>query len=496
MHQSFIMTTMLKAIAEGKTRFALCLARQLGKSIGLALFLTWAAWYNKFPATIAKITTIYIISRDESASIELLDKVRGVLNDGDKHMSQFGYERFFNNSLKEPNNLHQITFLNNCFIKSIPPTGQVLGKSASIMVIDEAHRLSCEEPDKFFNQFVVPTVAETGGIIILSSSPEGIVGFFYEAIDPDNKNKDNPYVKIWFDHTVWSDGSTESIKYQSFVEAERKRLSGEGMLKYWQQEYQALFTVTQSSFFDNKEIEDALKDTPPYYEWKDTPCSLGIDYGLKFTRTVLTIRTMAKREIIQLFQYRCPADFDINNLVSPEWEHSIQRLKQRYNIFMIIPDDCPQGDQINRWLESNSGIQVKKYNFRSDQMSKTDGVNRNCAAYSYRAKLKEGILKIPSWNTVQQFEMKILQETEQKVFISIKSPDGQLCDTFDSDMMASIPFLDMANIIAYDFSSGDFSQEKEEIKKDARFDEFKSMSDEDCITRIKEIEEEDNFLRR
>ena len=88
-------------------------------------------------------------------------------------------------------------------------------------------------------------------------------------------------------------------------------------------------------------------------------------------------------------------------------------------------------------------LSVHLYNFRSDQMSKTDGLNRNCVAYSYRAKLKKGILKIPKWNTIQQFEMKIIQETEQKVLISIKAPEGQLCDTFDSDMMACIPFLDM-----------------------------------------------------
>lgn len=487
-HQAYIMQRMLKALSEGRNRVAMCLARQLGKSIMLAIFLVWAAWYNKFPATIAKITTIYIISRDESASIELLDKIRGMLNDGDRNMAQFGFERFFNASLKEPNNLHQITFLNNCFIKSIPPTGQVLGKSASIMVIDEAHRLSCEEPDKFFNQFVVPTVAETGGIIILSSSPEGVVGFFYDAIDPDNKNKENHYEKIWFDHSVWNDGSPESIKYQAFVQAEKSRLMQQGMIKYWQQEYQALFTVTQTSFFDNKDIEDGIKDTPQYYEWKETPCSVGYDYGIKTTRTVLTIRAMIKNEIIQLFQYRCVADFDINNLVNPSWEHSIQRLKERYNIFLIIPDDCPQGDQINRWFETNSGIQVKKYNFRSDQMSKTDGVNRNCAAYSYRAKLKEGILKIPLWNTIQQFEMKLVQEVEQKVYISIKSPSGQLCDTFDSDMMACIPFLDMQS--NYDFEVDipkDIEQEAK--KKSASYDDFHSLTDDECREMIKQANE-------
>ena len=489
LHQAYIIKRMLESISEGKTRIAMCLARQLGKSIGLALFLIWAGWYNKFPATIAKITSIYIISRDEGASIELLDKIRGVLNDGDKNMGQYGFDRFFTGSLKEPNNLHQITLLNNCFIKSIPPTGQVLGKSASIMVIDEAHRLSCEEPDKFFNQFVVPTTAETGGIIILSSSPEGIVGFFYDAIDPDNKNEKNPYERIWFSHEIFNDGSPESIKYKAFVEEERIRLTQSGMLKYWQQEYQALFTVTQSSFFDLKDIEDGIKDTPKLYEYKESPCSLGYDYGIKTSRTVITVRTMIKGEIIQIFQYQCSADFDTNNLINPEWEHSIQRLKSRYNLFMIVVDDSAPGDTINRWLESNSGIQVKKYNFRSDQMSKSDGVNRNCAAYSYRAKLKEGMLKIPKWNTIQQFEMKIVQETEQKVLISIKAPAGQLCDTFDSDMMACIPFLDMSEMhsIQFDVESEVYVEPRD--KSNPRYDSFHSPTTEECEDMLRRANE-------
>ena len=92
-------------------------------------------------------------------------------------------------------------------------------------------------------------------------------------------------------------------------------------------------------------------------------------------------------------------------------------------------------------------------------MSKSQPINRNCAAYSYRAKLKEGILKTPIWNTVQQFEMKIVQETEQKVLISIKAPVGHLCDTFDSDMMACIPFLDMQS--NYDFEVDSFEEEKD-----------------------------------
>jgi len=486
LHQAYIIDRILYS---NNKRVAMCLSRQLGKSIFFAIFSIWAAWYNKFPATIQKITTIYIISRDDDASMELLDKIRGVLRDGNVEMDKYyGKDDFFTGSMREPNNTHQITFLNNCPIKSIPPTEKILGKSASIVFIDEAHNLNCDDPDKFFNKAVVPTTAETGGKIILSSTPNGIVGFFYDAIDPDNKKENNVYESIWFSHKVWDDGTIECKRYQEFIEGERQRMGAEGKIKLFQQEYEASFVATETAFFEHSDVDNGLDDTPQKYEYKDSPCTLGIDYGMKFSRTVLTIRTMIKDKIIQLFQYRCPAGFDINQLINPDWEHSIQRLKKRYNLFMILPDDCPQGDGTNRWLEQNSGVQVKAYNFRSDQMSKTDGVNRNCAAYSYRAKLKEGILKIPKWNTVQQFEMKIVQETVQKVLISIKSPTGHLCDTFDSDMMASIPFLDMQS--NYDFEVDNLEEDKKE-ERSSNDDGFRVISDEE----MKEIIKNEDYER-
>ena len=119
-------------------------------------------------------------------------------------------------------------------------------------------------------------------------------------------------------------------------------------------------------------------------------------------------------------------------------------------------------------------------------MSLTDGINRNCVAYSYRSRLKKGDLKIPKWNKVQQDEMKIVQETVQKVLISIKSPDGQLCDTFDSDMMACIPFLDMAS--SRDFEVSSIKNEIEpEDDKGVRYDKgLKKMTEEEQQQRLKD----------
>ena len=493
LHQAFIIHLLLTA--EPKTeeigpRIGMCVARQLGKSLAFCVFALWSCFYNKYPSTIFNITIIYLTSRDDDAAGDITKKIRQLMEAGNRNMVKYsGISDYFTGSLKEPNNKHEITFLNDAYIGSFPPTLTSLGKSSSWFFVDEAHRLNCTDtdPDTFFD-VASPMVAETRGGICLSSSAQGTTGFFYRAIDPDKRYPNNEYTSIWWSHEIWDDETYDCKSHKAYVESERIRLTEAGRFKFWQQEHMSLFTVTETSFFEHTDIDVAIKDTSQLYEWHDSPCSLGIDYGLKTSRTVLTIRTKIKDEIIQLFQYRCPANFDINNLVNPAWEHSIQKLKERYNLFLIIVDDSPPGDTINRWLESNSGIQVKKYNFRSDQMSKTDGLNRNCVAYSYRAKLKEGILKIPKWNTIQQYEMKQVHETEQKVLISIKAPEGQLCDTFDSDMMACIPFLDMQTVIDFQVDIP-LSEEDKPQNKGRGYDYFHSPTEEEMLEMIKQANE-------
>ena len=492
LHQAYLIHLFLKYLKEGNLMMAACIARQLGKTTQVILLIIWLCWYNKFPVTIANITACFVTSRDDDTSKELIEKIRLIFYEGNKNMEKYSNsENYFTGSLKEPNNSHQITFLNNCFIKSIPPTMTGIGKSASFFLIDEAHRLNSTDisPDDFFD-ISSPMVAETGGGTFLSSSPQGQIGFFYDAIDPEEKDDENEFITLWMPFFAWNDGTKKCQQYHAYVEKRRKRAERLGRLKFWQQEYLALFTVTETAFFDHSDIDDNLEDVPNLYEYQDTPCSTAYDYGMKNARTVITVRTkikdrVTKEEIVrQIFQWRSPADFDINKLTDPKFEHSIQNLKKRYPIFMVIADDCPAGDTTNRKLAKDTSFEFKKYNFRSDQMSKKDGINRNCLAYSYRAGIKSGLVKIPKWNKIQQFEMKTVQEVEQKVLISIKAPQGQLCDTFDSDIMACLPFLDMQNIrdfevdVTYDKFAGDDEVPRGNPRHDPTG--FKKLTDEQC----------------
>ena len=213
------------------------------------------------------------------------------------------------------------------------------------------------------------------------------------------------------------------------------------------------------------------------------------------SRTVITIRAIIEGVITEIFQFRGEAGFDNNLLHDPKWEHSIQNLKKRYDLSLgVYADDCPNGNDNNKWMIKHSGLQIFLYNFRSDQMSKKDSLNRNCVAYTYRARLIEGKLKLPFWNKIQLSEMKNVQEIEQKVLITIKAPKGYLCDTFDSDMMACIPFLDMKDIRDFSFDSsiedkGEMSYEEKFNRN--RFDSFHSPTEEECRKMIEQANNEE-----
>jgi len=450
LHQAWIIKQILD---NPHKRTVICLARQLGKSVALAVLALWACWYNKFPATFAKVTAIYIISRDDDASMKLMYKVRQLMEKGDKYMHRFYQKKYigrvlpnhFTDKLIEPNNTHQITFANGCFTCCLPPTNKILGNSASMVLIDEMARLSEQQmpqgSEAWFKMIVLPCVMETRGYVVGSSSPEGPSGIFYDIIDIEDEIENNTYNKVWFPFTIWDDGTRECEEYKKVVMDEKKDAERKGTLRLWEQEYMASFVTVQSAFFDPEDIENYFDSTiPELYEHKTSECSLGIDYGGKEARTVLTVMRKNEGRVEKIFKWRSPADWDINLLTDPKFEHSIQKLTNRYTIPWIVVDDCPQGNDTNNWIQNNFQGKLIRHNFRSDQMMLKDGLNRNCGFYAFRSAIKQGIARSGIDETMKH-EMYIVREEEGSTYVKIKSPKGQLCDTVDSAMMAIQPFV-------------------------------------------------------
>lgn len=451
LYQAWCIDNILKSKTK---RVALCWGRQLGKSIALGVFAFWATFYNKYPATVENITTCYIMSRDDDTAKELLEKVRGLIKMGDRQINKLKKVKYyFSQHYGKPDNQHQITWKNNrSFIKSVPPTDTVVGKSASLFLIDEMAKLKVMAPltdKRLYYEVVEPTTSETGGYLIVSSTPNGATNLFYELFDPDEKNTNHEYARIWLPYMI-----NEDKEYNKFVEEKRKIMETRGELKLWQQEYMAMFTVTQSSFFDIEDIMENIDyNLAPIYEFKQTSCSIGLDYGMNPSRTVITIKALIDNKITTINQIRFPVDFDENNLMKEDFENSILNLVKRYRVQWIVADDCPQGDTINKWMASK-GLPIVLFNFRSDQAKG----GRNRGYYTYRTLLKAKKIRYPNLPHLIE-EMKILEETQLAVNVSVKAPRGSLCDCIDSEMMAAFSFFENSEGIS------SFTTEEEKVKK-------------------------------
>lgn len=158
-------------------RVALCWARQLGKSVYLGIFALWMSYHNLFACTVERITPVYLVSRDDKVAMELLSKIVGMARRADVFREKAGKTRLLMEKIVL--NAHELRWKNGSFIQSLGPTPTVLGKSAGVLIIDEAAKLNIESPltnDSFFKEYAFPLVDETGGWIILSSTPRGEQG--------------------------------------------------------------------------------------------------------------------------------------------------------------------------------------------------------------------------------------------------------------------------------------------------------------------------------
>ena len=333
-----------------------------------------------------------------------------------------------------------------------------------MVIVDEAAFVDAE----IFKDAIEPTVSAVNGKIILSSTPKGQSGFFWELFDPENIKESHEYERFWF---YWQ--MVENAVQKRIIEAKLKDSRETGNTKSFDQEYNALFTVDQEAFFMNADIEkNAKKEFSQEYE-SDLPCSIGLDYGMVNSETSITVVARDKNTIKLLFQFS-QAELDDNLLTDNDWEHSIQNLIKRYpNTEHVVVDDCAQGHRTNTELET-LGYPVFRFDFRSD---KTSG-QRNRGYYRFRTALKMYLIKYP-WIPQLISQMKSLQETKLEIFTRIKGPRNYLDDRIDSFMMACYPFLVEdgsfgSSVVDYDKAVIKLKNEKKpDGRTDSEWDTFK-----------------------
>ena len=418
----------LEKIRDGARNIIMISSRQLGKTTLLAIFALWAAYYNVYPSGIYKNTKIVIVSRGEQQATDILSNIKRMIEMGDHKFAVRTSGQVTNVISSEladnqPQTASQITFKNGSSIRSYPPTDRVRGSTADVLVLDECAFI---DEDLFF-KILEPTTSAVRGLTIMTSTPNGQQGLGYKIFDPNNEKPNNPYVRFWI--PWWY---CENDAQKKDIEDKKERWIADGKIKDFQQEYEAKFTVTESNFFESDKVDDSVDSDLSYVlNWHSEPCSLGIDYGWKSSKTALTVVSKAPDGKVRVrFHHAYPNDgTDVNIL------NDVQDLKKRFTLKWVVPDDCAMGYQTNQKM-INLGLPVKLFNFRTDQ----NAGERNRGYYILRAAMYNGRVKL-----VKDYEMlkelKMLLEIKKMINVTIKSPDGENDDRADSLCMACFPFI-------------------------------------------------------
>jgi len=414
-----------KLFDSGKKRIIVCTPRQVGKSVALAVIALKAAVLNIAPAGVAKKTTVGIISATEEQSKKLMAEIKRLIELGDLHVNTVTkgkQKKWFSNLIdtnrSAANNKSTITFTNGNQIICLPPTNRVRGYSFSFVFVDEGAFI--EDQDIFFDS-IEPTVSNTHGTIIITSTPNGQTGFFYDLFDPDEKMEDHEYTRFWLHYL-----DLDNQDMIDSIEVKKQNYFATGKEKHFEQEYEAKFTVQVSAFFDSEDVDKILDNNLfKLSEYKGL-CDCAIDFGMVNSHTVITITRLSETDIIErLFVHRYEFGKD-DNLLS-----DLEMLKKKFNIQRFIPDDCPQGyHTIQKMFEK--GWNVKPMSFKKDKIAKY---------VEFRSWMKKE--KVKTFKDVILFaEMKALQEEDSIRSTKIHKPNGGTDDVIDCFVMSAYFYLE------------------------------------------------------
>lgn len=415
-------------IMMGGKRIIICSSRQIGKSICVAVLALWCALFNKYPSGIGNNTKVCLVSKSDNQAKKLMSEIRNLIKLGDIFILKAWGKKDYVSGFIDANGVQtkeQMDFNNGCFIKSFPPTSSIRGETADMVIIDEAAFVD----EEIYREDISPTTSSTNGIMVLSSTPKGQEGFFFQIFDPFEKQIEHEYKRFWFPYWI-----CESKEQMEFIEKEKATAKKNHMLKHFQQEYEASFEVEASAFFESKKVEDCVnEDIELVYEYDGGDCVAGIDYGITQCHTVVSISTKMGGKVRLLYQYAYPFDEDYDIIAD------MKDLMSKFPILKIVADNGSPGVETNKAMK-REGWNVECFDFRSFQHRISDGLGRNRGYYALRTAIHNGVVEFPRVPELLH-ELKALQEVPMKVNVAIEKPRHGLDDRADSMMMSMLPFI-------------------------------------------------------
>lgn len=434
--------------------FVAITSRQIGKSTAIAVLAIWCCLFNKVPTPKGtfKNTLFGIVSASDEQSKTLLNEIKKYMYTGDAYMSQkyrteddkpkFGdsfFSSLLSNQSSDSNNKSTITFSPHnprihgpillagsrvgSTIRCWPPTDVVLGKTLTVAVIDEAGKIE-KITDQFVNDFFLPTVSSTRGLLIYTSTPWVPAGHFYRMVNPDGTYDDRANVCLFTIDAIKEEGAEQ---YEFVQKNLITPLLRDGKKDEVKRGFYCRFVKGESSYFDPEDVRACFSENSvPFTSFKE-PCDLGVDFGGQVTsKTVLTISSMDSQGTIRrIYSQFYPVGEDT------ELVNDIGKLRQAFNIQRIIVDDCPAGQTFIKVME-DKGWEVHRMAFRADKVKKYG---------AFRVSLKRG--KVKSYNDdALKTEMYALENTPGARQSVIQHAPGYTDDLIDSFLMSTYFFIE------------------------------------------------------
>ena len=432
-----------KEIHKGDKDIIVCTPRQVGKTFAVAVAALYYTIYNLLPLEdgAKKGRTIMgIVSKSNDQAIKVLDDIRALMYLGDQVVEQrYGIKKFFTNHISnkqsDSNNRTHLTLrkmipviesIEKKKAKSLKPEGAILGEIICIPPTESArgHTFSklfgdeaaFFENDDFFSATAIPTLRKTRGKMILTSTPNGQKGYFHKIFDPDDEYDDNPYYRLWLHYS-----HIEDDRELDEVLLRKDKMERAGQFKKFQQEYEAMFTVDTSSFFDSEKVDEGVDDSLQKWLFYDKPTDMGIDFGFKNSLTIITISRLGEDGISRLIYHKIyPAKDDID--IYPD----VLELIKNFSVQRVIIDDCPAASSFTQKAIKDGKFKLHLMSFKKDKVSKY---------VQFRGRLYSGKIKYYKDKKLIS-EMKAMEEEETQRSTRISKPTGGSDDFIDSFMMS------------------------------------------------------------
>jgi len=409
--------------------------RQAGKSAAVEILSLQYAVYNLKPVPSKGYTVVGIASSTEAQQKKIIEDIRDLMDVADAQIlqkSQGKVTKFFNSRIskmaRDTNSKFQITLRQLMYnpktkqkdpigkitgvIKCVQATQAARGNTFSILFMDEAAFFT---EDNFFDTVARPTLKATGGKAVITTTPNGQKGWFFKVFDPFDDLEYNSFKRFWLHYNhIESD-----YEYMNVIKL-RKDMIIQGAEKRFQQEYEAMFTADNESFFDSDKVDEATDHTLQKWDSYQKATDMGIDFGFKVSNTVITITRFGEDKVSRLV-------FD--KVYPPEKDHNmlgdVKELIKKFNVKRIIVDDCAAGSFFIQQAKKE-GLPLHLMSFKRDKQTKY---------FLFRAKLYQGKIKYYSQTRLLQ-EMKGMTAVEQQVGTKICKPKGGSDDIIDSFLMS------------------------------------------------------------